>query len=76
MLRAKFLCTSVARDLGGNELASLCAANGKNGTANAQWAHWTPGGTLTLTINNPDAQGKFVPGKFYFLDVAETTEEA
>ena len=74
-IRAKFRCTTVLTD-GTNETVTLNAANGKKDTANAQWAKWTPGGNLSLTINNPEAQGKIAPGKFYFLDIEETTEEA
>jgi hypothetical protein len=76
MIRAKFRCTTILKDESGNETVTLHAANGKKDTANAQWAKWTPGGQLSLTINNPKAQGKIVPGKFYFLDFSEASEEA
>lgn len=75
MIRAKFRCASILKDTD-NETVTLHAANGKKDTANAQWAKWTPGGQLSLTINNPEAQGKFTPGKYYFLDIEETTEES
>jgi hypothetical protein len=52
------------------------AANGRKDTANAQWAKWTPSGKLTMHINNPDAHGKLLPGKFYFLDFSEVDEDA
>jgi hypothetical protein len=75
-IRAKFLCASLTKDMAGNESVELYAANGKNGSTNAHWAKMTPGGNLRLTISNPDAQGRLTPGKYYFLDIAETTEEA
>lgn len=77
MIRAKFRCMSVTKHEGNpqSEIVKLCASNGKKDTANAQWAKWTPCGTLDMTINNPDAQGKLEPGKHYFLDIAEAGED-
>jgi hypothetical protein len=75
-VRAKFMCSSVTKNHDGGEGVALYAANGKNGTANAQWSKWTPGGNLTLTISNPEAQGRLVPGRYYFIDIDETTEDA
>lgn len=40
---------------------------------NAKWAKATPGGSLQLTISNPDAFGAFEPGKEYFVDIAPAT---
>lgn len=31
---------------------------------NAQWSKWTPGGDLSLTINNPAAIGKVPEGEY------------
>lgn len=80
MIRAKFRCTSVTNHEGHNdnksETVKLCAANGPKDTANAQWSKWTPSGTLEMTINNPEAQGKFEPGKYYFLDISPAAEDA
>lgn len=75
-IRAKFYCSQVSKFADGGESVQLHAANGKKETANAQWAKWTPGGNLTMTINNPDAQGMFKPGGFYFLDFTEASEDA
>lgn len=76
MIRAKFKCSSVMRHEGDAETVTLNAANGKKDTANAQWSKWTPSGNLMMQINNPEAQGKFKPGAFYFLDFTEAAEEA
>jgi hypothetical protein len=72
---AKFECGTV-QALKEQETVSLSAVNGKNETANAQWAKYTPSGSVTLTINNPEARQKFAPGKFYLVTFEETTEEA
>lgn len=36
--------------------------------ANKSWSKWTPGGDVSLTINNPDAFAQFKVGEFYFVD--------
>lgn len=75
-IRAKFKVISVTAFEGGAEQVEAQAANGRAGSANAQWAMMTPSGTLKMYINNPAAQGKLVPGRFYFLDITETEEDA
>ena len=70
MLKAKFICESVTSFVEG-EHVKLHAAHGPG---NESWSKWTPGGTLEMTISNPDARGKMVPGKAYFLDITEATE--
>ena len=64
MIRAKFRCNSVRRFESG-ESVELTAVSDE---ANKQWTKWTPSGNLTMAIDNPDALGKFVPGKVYYLD--------
>jgi hypothetical protein len=79
--RAKFRCTKVQQ-------VSTCSADGIYadkqeevvlsavcGKTNEQWSKWTPSGTLTMTINNPDAQGKFKPTQCYYLDITEAPEK-
>lgn len=75
-IRAKFLALSVTKHHDGAESVDLQAANGRRDTANAQWSTWTPSGKLTMHINNPDAHGKILPGKFYFVDLSEADEDA
>lgn len=66
-IRAKFYCQAAIKD-GENEQVDL---NAVYDDANKSWSKWTPAGQLRLTINNPDAQGKFKVGKTYFLDITE-----
>lgn len=68
MIRAKFKCSSVTKDFYGNESVSFFPVYAADGP-NLAWAKATPGGKLDMTISNPDAQGKFVPGEEYFLDI-------
>ena len=70
MIRAKFKCSFVAKDFYGNETVSLFPVYASDGP-NLAWSKATPCGKLDMTISNPDAQGKFVPGEEYFLDLTE-----
>ena len=74
-IRAKFRVLSVTKHEDASESVELMAANGRKDTANAQWAKWTPSGNLKMHINNPDAHGKLLPGKHYFLDLTEADDE-
>jgi hypothetical protein len=78
-VRAKFQVSFVQRhadNVGGisHELVQLNAAT-TGSEANKQWSRWTPAGNLSLTINNPDCFGKFLPGQFYFLDFTLTDKD-
>ena len=69
MIRAKFTVQSVTKHAYGGEEVKLCPVYGSgDNKSNAEWAKATPSGSLTMTIDNPGAQGKLVPGKEYFLD--------
>lgn len=75
-IRAKMSVSTVTRnaDQSGNissENITLQAVYGGS-EENKQWSKWTPSGTLTMTINNPDAFGKLLPGQFYFIDLVPT----
>ena len=71
MMRAKFYVESVTAtgDKTGitQEHTVLKAVYG-NGEANKNWSRFTPNGSLSITITNPECFGKFVPGKEYFID--------
>lgn len=43
------------------------------GDANKSWSKWTPSGQLTFTVTNPEV--RILPGKYYFVDLTETTKE-
>ena len=40
---------------------------------NYSWSKWTPNGSLSMTITNPNIFGKFEVGKEYFLDISEVS---
>lgn len=81
-VRAKFRCTEKldrASNYDGSSeryesVVKLQAVYGDKGP-NKTWSKYTPNGTLEMTINNPDALDQFQPGKCYFLDFTEATEE-
>ena len=75
ILRAKMSVDSVlsACDYLGDkqsEHIKLRAVYGQEGSSNAQWSKWTPNGSLELSITNPDAWGKVLPGQFFFIDIS------
>ncbi len=74
-IRAKFMVSQVTKHADGSEGIQAYAANGRANTANAAWAKATPGGNLTMTINNPEAHGQLLPGKYYFLDITDAAED-
>ncbi len=61
---AKFQCQSVTRNTYQQEVIKFAAAIGPG---NESWSQFTPSGDISISITNPDAQGKFVPGKDYLL---------
>jgi len=71
-VRAKFKVTSVQHNEGGVVGVSLTAIHGAD---NRTWSKWTPSGSLTMTITNPDASSQFVPGKCVFLDFSEAPDK-
>ncbi len=73
-IRAKFHCNSVT-DYVNNKSANLTAVYGKEGE-NADFAKYTPSGTLTMTIDNETkAADFFKPGNEYYLMVEEVKKE-
>ena len=77
MIRAKFRCDLVSKTAY-YESVELCAVGPNNGevlnSENASFAKATPNGSLKMTIDNPDAQGFFKPGKSYYLDFTEANQ--
>lgn len=71
MLRAKMRVTEVAhiKDGSGNTESERVRLNAVYGDTeeNKQWSKWTPSAQLDITINNPDAIGKFSSGHEYFV---------
>lgn len=76
-VRAKFRVTAVttsASNYGGNagtvetKAVKLSAVSDP---ANVNWSKYTPGGEISMNINNPAAFEQFEPGKCYFVDFTE-----
>jgi len=38
---------------------------------NKLWSKWTPQGTLSFTVNNPDAMGQVLPGQLVYVDITQ-----
>jgi hypothetical protein len=56
------------------ELALSAVYSGSE--ANKQWSKYTPSASLTMTISNPAAFGKVLPGQFVFVDLTPTDKES
>ena len=67
-VRAKFQCNSVEEYGGGGKTAKMSAVYSEKGE-NAQFAHATPSGSLSITIDSQtEAVDFFKPGEEYYLD--------
>ena len=71
VLVAKMSLNTVAKTFNQGEAAatgetiSLSAVYSDSESAtNKQWSKWTPSGSLTLSISNPDAVGKVTAGYY------------
>lgn len=69
-LRAKFQVSNVTKTASGDEIVAMVAVVGGS-DENKQWSKYTPAGSLSMTISNPEAQGKLVPGQSYYLDIMD-----
>jgi hypothetical protein len=81
MLRLKMSVSTVKRIADGqgliiSEEISLSAVYGPEGSPNAQWSKWTPSAQLSMTVNNPEAFGKLLPGQFMFVDLTPCEKES
>ena len=81
-IRLKVTVGSVKRiaDQEGNvtqeEISLNAVYDSRPGSANTQWCKWTPYGKFEFTISNPAAQGKLLPGQFYFVDLISADKDA
>jgi hypothetical protein len=81
-LRLKMLVNSVKKvcdskgDVSQEELGLNAVYSNQEGSANAQWSKWTPCASLTMTISNPLAFGKVLPGQFIFVDLTLTDADS
>jgi hypothetical protein len=44
--------------------------------SNKQWSKWTPCANISMSISNPAAFGKVLPGQFFFVDLIPTDKES
>ena len=77
-VRAKFLCTLVKYNGYGGKDVTLHAVYGTDDADNSennQFSQATPSGTVTMTIDNPDAKGFFKEGTSYYLDFQKSPDQ-
>jgi len=67
---AKFKCQTVDNNSDGQEHVWLGAVTSDT-EVNKIWSKYTPSGSLNICITNPDAQGAFIVGKEYFIEMYE-----
>lgn len=72
-IRAKFRCNSV-NNFGTQEKAELSAVTDTGSEENLRYHTATPAGNLSITIDNPNVRGFFVPGLYYYLDFEHAPE--
>lgn len=58
------------------ELALNVVYSNEEGSANKQWSKWTPAASLTISISNPQAFGKVLPGQFVFVDITPCEKDS
>lgn len=73
MMRAKIKVSSVKATEYGEviEAAPVCGNQpfGPNGESEDNtFARFTPSGALSLTVNNPELNGKIKPGQMFYVD--------
>jgi hypothetical protein len=82
MLRLKMSVNSVKSNADSNgdkqseELSLSAVYSNEEGSANKQWSKWTPAASLTMTISNPGAFGKVLPGQFIFVDLTPCEKDS
>lgn len=57
-----------------SEAITLSAVTGNDGP-NASWSKWTPSGTLSFVVTNPDVFGQVAEGQTYFVDLHLTNDD-
>lgn len=79
-IRLKMQVSSVLRRADNNgeiisEEIELIAVYGPEGSPNAQWSKLTPSASLKMSISNPGAFGRILPGQFRFVDLTLTDKD-
>ncbi len=65
-VRGKFTCTKATKTNYGTEVSFWALYS--NTPEDNSYASATPFGTVTMTVNNPEAEEFFLPGQAYYLD--------
>lgn len=78
-IRAKMLVGGVTRQIGVDgeavsESVTLHAVYDNGTGPNAEWAKATPYGKIELTISNPAAIGRLIPGRTFYVDFVPLAE--
>lgn len=68
--RAKFLVQTRTESKDGYQV-TLTAVTTGNSEENASFFKYTPSGTLTMGLVQPETAESFVPGKEFYLDFTE-----
>ena len=76
---AKFSVTNVIKHSDQCEELQFAAVTSKPFDANGasednDFARWSPSGSLSITVTNPNLIGKFKPGKKFYLNFTEAAE--
>lgn len=81
IIRAKMYVNTVSlHDYGGEtkteEVTLSAVTSSVEGSANKQWAKYTPSGQLKMSIDNPLAQGRMKPGQYFYVDLIPCEKES
>ena len=80
VLRLKCVVNSVksVADANGEKMQEELALSAvySGSESNKQWSKYTPCASFTMTISNPLAFGKALPGQFFFVDLIPTDKES
>ncbi len=76
-LVAKFVCQSVAvqRHTPKSDKHETVELHAVTGVENEPWSKFTPNGRLTMTIDNPSAQGQLEPGHAYKITIEPMSDD-
>ena len=58
------------------ELSLTAVYSNEEGSANQQWSKWTPAASLNMSISNPQAFGKVLPGQFVYVDITPCEKDS
>jgi hypothetical protein len=75
-MRAKMVLSSVTQYQGSEKYEFNCVGSDKYGpngeSEDNTFARYSPSGTLSINVTNPDLLGKFKPGQKFYIDFTES----